>query len=105
MSKSEGNQKKPATPKGASKSKAPAKAGRTDKPKVAARPKARSAAKPAFPVTQPVNPIELPEGMWERIAKKAYELYEQRGRGEGRSLEDWLKAEEMVMEEIHEARE
>ena len=45
-----------------------------------------------------------PEGMWERIAKKAYELYERRGRGDGRALEDWVEAEEAVMEEIHEAR-
>jgi hypothetical protein len=50
-------------------------------------------------------PIELPEGMWERIARKAYELWEQRGRQEGNDLRDWLDAEEAVMEEIHEARE
>jgi hypothetical protein len=43
--------------------------------------------------------------MWERIARKAYELYEARGRGGGLALQDWLKAEEIVMEEIHEARE
>lgn len=51
------------------------------------------------------NPIELPDGMWERIAQKAYELWEQRGRREGYALEDWLDAEAIVMEEIHEARE
>ncbi|MBH0199578.1 MAG: DUF2934 domain-containing protein [Nitrospira sp.] len=49
--------------------------------------------------------IELPEGMWERIARKAYELWEQRGCQEGNQLRDWLDAEEIVMEEIHEARE
>jgi uncharacterized protein YukE len=49
--------------------------------------------------------IELPEGMWERIARKAYELWEQRGRQEGNELRNWLDAEEIVMEEIHEARE
>ncbi len=57
------------------------------------------------PRPQPAKPIELPEGMWERIAKKAYELYEQRGRQGGRALEDWLEAEAIVMDEIHEARE
>lgn len=63
--------------------------------------KARSAAEQrALPTA-----IELPDGMWERIARKAYELYEARGRGEGQDLADWLKAEEIVMEEIHEARE
>ncbi len=51
------------------------------------------------------NPIELPDGMWERIAKKAYELWEARGRREGYALQDWLDAEALVMEEIHEARE
>ncbi|MEK6618581.1 MAG: DUF2934 domain-containing protein [Nitrospirota bacterium] len=51
------------------------------------------------------KPIELPDGMWERIAQKAYELYEQRGGREGRALEDWFEAEAIVMEEIHEARE
>jgi hypothetical protein len=51
------------------------------------------------------TPIELPDGMWERISRKAYELWEQRGRQEGHDLRDWLDAEEAVMEEIHEARE
>jgi len=49
--------------------------------------------------------IELPDGMWERISKKAYELWEARGFRQGRELEDWLDAEAIVMEEIHEARE
>ena len=41
----------------------------------------------------------------ERIAKKAYELYEQRGRQAGRELEDWLEAEELVRKEMEAARE
>ena len=56
-------------------------------------------------VATPKKPIELPEGMWERIATKAYELWEQRGRQGGNDLRDWLDAEQIVMEEIHEARE
>lgn len=51
------------------------------------------------------NPIELPDGMWERIRTKAHELWEARGHREGDALQDWLDAEEIVMEEIHEARE
>lgn len=51
------------------------------------------------------KPIELPEGMWERISQKAYELWEQRGRQDGNDLRDWLDAEDIVMDEIHEARE
>ncbi|MDK2741618.1 MAG: DUF2934 domain-containing protein [Nitrospira sp.] len=56
-------------------------------------------------VKKAVKPIELPDGMWERISHKAYELWEERGRQEGGALRDWLDAEEIVMTEIHEARE
>jgi len=52
-----------------------------------------------------MQPIELPDGMWARIAYKAYELWEQRGRQDGNDLGDWFEAEAIVMEEIHEARE
>jgi outer membrane protein TolC len=37
----------------------------------------------------------------ERIARKAYELYEQRERQGGRDVEDWLKAEELVRKEMN----
>lgn len=33
------------------------------------------------------------DGIRHRIAKTAYELYEQRGRADGYDLDDWLKAE------------
>lgn len=49
--------------------------------------------------------IEFPEGRWERISQKAYELWRERGSREGYALQDWLDAEAIVMEEIHEARE
>lgn len=32
----------------------------------------------------------------ETIRKKAYELYEKRGRKPGRSMDDWLEAERIV---------
>jgi hypothetical protein len=41
----------------------------------------------------------------ERIAKKAYELYEQRGRQAKRDVEDWLKAEELVRKEMNDRPE
>ena len=47
--------------------------------------------------------IKLPENMWQRIAVKAYELYEERGRREGCALQDWLDAEYILNEEIYEA--
>jgi Protein of unknown function (DUF2934) len=39
------------------------------------------------------------KGAWahDRIRAGAYALYEQRGRQEGRALEDWLKAERQVV--------
>lgn len=40
----------------------------------------------------------------ERIAKKAYELYEHRGRQAKRDVEDWLKAEELVRKEMNVTR-
>ncbi len=40
----------------------------------------------------------------EQIAKKAYELHELHGSQQGRDLDDWLAAEEMVMREIQKAR-
>lgn len=43
-------------------------------------------------------PFQISKDGWdyERIARRAYELYEQRGRQEGRDVEDWLKAEQQL---------
>jgi len=57
------------------------------------------------PLAASPQPIELPDGMWERSSRKAFELWQERGYRDGRDLEDWLDAEAIVMEEIHEARE
>jgi hypothetical protein len=73
----------------------PAAVKKTGSSKSADRAPARSAA----------TPIELPDGIWQRIATKAYELWDARGRREGYALQDWLDAETIVMEEMHEARE
>jgi hypothetical protein len=40
----------------------------------------------------------------DRIAKKAYELYERRGRQPERHVEDWLKAEEIIRKEMNDDR-
>ena len=40
----------------------------------------------------------------ERIAKKAYELYEQRGRQAEHDVEDWLEAEELIRKEMNATR-
>jgi hypothetical protein len=57
------------------------------------------------PLAASPQSIELPDGMRLRITKKAFELWQERGYREGHDLEDWLDAEAIVMEEIHEARE
>lgn len=36
----------------------------------------------------------------ERIARKAYDLYQQRGWTDGHDLEDWLEAERIVLAEV-----
>ena len=61
-------------------------------------------AKPSSAPGKAEKPIELPDDMWERILRKAYETGTARPQ-EGSALRNWLDAEEIVMEEIHEARE
>ena len=57
------------------------------------------------PLAASPRSAELPDDMKERIANKAFELWEERGCRDGHDFEDWLDAETLVMEEIHEARE
>jgi len=40
---------------------------------------------------------DLPSNAEERIRRRAYELYEQRGRVDGFALDDWLQAEAEVL--------
>ncbi|MDP2921718.1 MAG: DUF2934 domain-containing protein [Candidatus Omnitrophota bacterium] len=40
------------------------------------------------------------EEFMQRVQKKAYELYVKRGNRSGNDLEDWLKAERIVKDEI-----
>ena len=43
-------------------------------------------------------PFQISKAGWdyERIARRAYELYLQRGQQGGRDLEDWVKAEQQL---------
>ena len=52
-----------------------------------------------------VWPEVWPEDRRERIATKAYALWEQRGCRHGDDLEDWLDAEALVIEMRHDAPE
>jgi hypothetical protein len=44
---------------------------------------------------KPIASVE-PPGIEEEIRNRAYELFEARGREEGRELEDWLRAEDEI---------
>jgi hypothetical protein len=41
--------------------------------------------------------VVQPDEKQERIRQRAYELFEQRGREDGRDLDDWLNAEAEVI--------
>ncbi len=53
---------------------------------------------------EPESMQKYSDAVRERIAKKAYELYEQRGRQVERDVEDWLKAEELIRKEMNDLR-
>ena len=42
---------------------------------------------------RPTGSVESLESLEERIRSRAYDLFERRGRADGRDLEDWLQAE------------
>ncbi len=42
--------------------------------------------------------MDKKKGIYDEIARVAYELYEKRGRAHGYELGDWLEAERIVME-------
>ena len=42
------------------------------------------------------QPIQSPADVQERVSRRAYELYEARGREDGHDVEDWLRAESEV---------
>ncbi len=71
----------------------------------AVKPPINKKASTRSPLAASPQAIELPDGMRERISRKAYELWQERGYRDGQDLENWLDAEAIVMEEIHEARE
>ena len=52
--------------------------------------------KPARPTTQVTK--STPH-LQEQIRRRAYELYQQRGRDEGHELDDWLQAESEVTQQ------
>lgn len=64
-------------------------------PKKAA-PKKPAVKKPAVTKSAAEPAPETQESLHERIAKKAYEIYESRGREIGKDFEHWLEAEKII---------
>ncbi|MFA6320521.1 MAG: DUF2934 domain-containing protein [Candidatus Omnitrophota bacterium] len=50
----------------------------------------------AFKLGKSSNPTMTKEDVCKLVEKKAYELYEKRGRKAGHSMDDWLEAERIV---------
>jgi hypothetical protein len=47
------------------------------------------------------NPLIVSdEELYEQVARKAYELYQERGEEPGHEVDDWLTAERLVKEEL-----
>ena len=63
-------------------------------------PSARTTGKTNSNAGQPSRFIIRDEESYERVARKAYELYQQRGEMHGHDLEDWLAAERLVQKDL-----
>ena len=50
----------------------------------------------AFKLGRSSNPTMTKEDVSKLIEKKAYELYEKRGRKAGHSMDDWMEAERII---------
>jgi len=71
-------------------------AGTGTKSKPAAKsgaPQFRTAVRESAPS---FNNVEF----YARVARRAYDLFERRGREEGHDVEDWLEAEQLVKDEL-----
>ena len=56
--------------------------------------------KKSLPRAQPQRLTISDEELYDQVARKAYELYEQRGEEHGHDLDDWLAAEHLIQEEL-----
>jgi hypothetical protein len=56
---------------------------------------------PKDPAKKPsATAVSDPQELEIQIRERAYELYEARGREDGHDIEDWLLAEEEIMEQV-----
>ena len=67
-----------------------------------------TSAKLANKSSEPPSPTTVREAgpsfnnveFYARVARRAYDLFERRGREEGHDVEDWLEAERLVKDEL-----
>ena len=57
-------------------------------------------AKTSFKLTKTSNPTITKQDIQKLVEKKAYELYEKRGKKAGHSTEDWLEAERIIKAQL-----
>jgi hypothetical protein len=57
-------------------------------------------ARTSFRIGKSSNPTMTKDDIGKLIEKKAYELYDKRGRKSGHSMDDWLEAERIVKGKI-----
>ena len=57
-------------------------------------------ARTSFKLGKSSNPSRSKEDLSKLVEKKAFELYEKRGKKAGHTMEDWLEAERIVKGKI-----
>ena len=57
-----------------------------------------------FKLGKSSNPTMTKEDIGKLVEKKAYELYEKRGRKPGHSMDDWLEAERIIKGKLSSSR-
>lgn len=75
----------------------PSRQTKKTKPRAPTSTPARAAIPTAARTRQPVSPCDDPHIL---IAKRAYELYSERGYQHGAALDDWLEAEREILSQI-----
>jgi Protein of unknown function (DUF2934) len=75
----------------------PSRRTKKTKPQAPTSTPARPAAPSAARTRKPVSPCDEPHIL---IAKRAYELYSERGYRHGYALDDWLDAEREIISQI-----
>jgi hypothetical protein len=65
-----------------------------------AKPAKKSDESQSHAVLREAAPLFSTVEFYARVARRAYDLFERRGREEGHDVEDWLEAERLVKDEM-----